>query len=138
MSDCEAKKPEQVKYEPNVIKKMIGRALAEVPGVLGTDGNILSNIKDAFSSDEDNEFTRGVSIKEKDSEIEINIKLITEFGKNIPEITESINEKVSQALCSMGGISVKELFVDVVDSLSPEEYKEKYKAANKEGNESNE
>ena len=112
-----------ITYEPDVIKKIIAKAIGKVDGVLAlSGGGFFSSMKGAFSSKtEPFDFHQGIEITKDGDLLYINIKIITEYGKNVPAIVDEIREKVNKDVKDMTGIEFAGINVEIEDSLSKEE-----------------
>lgn len=123
-----ASNEKKVSYDPDVIKKIVSKALSEIPGVLGLHGGIVSAVKDAFSSEKDHDFDydKGISVKIKDEYVNLDVQIITEFGKNIPEIVNEITEKIEVAVKNTTGLEIKKFDIEVVDTMTREDYEKEY------------
>lgn len=117
-----AQAPGNVKIDDTAIKRIVGKAIGRVDGVLGVEGKLTDMLK---SSDD---VTKGLSITSNDNgkTVSIEAKIITEYGKNIPDIVNAITLNVTDALHSMAGIQVEKLNVEVVDTMTQQEYNQKY------------
>lgn len=108
--------------DDKAIRKMAGEAVMSVDGVLGIGGGIVN----MFKKDDDVSTGVSVDLSDDNKKAKVNAKIITEYGKNIPEIVEKITSTVAEALHGMAGITTEEVNVEVADSLTREQYKEKF------------
>lgn len=113
--------PQDMKIDDKAIKKMTGEAVAQVDGVLGLEGGLTDMLK---SSDD---VTKGltVTLGEEGKTAKVSAKIITEYGKNIPEIVMNVQNQVQQTLMSMAGLTVEKVEVEVTDTMTPEDYQAK-------------
>lgn len=111
--------PENAKIDDKVVKKLAGEALAGIKGVLGVKGGLTDLLKD------DDDPTRGVSVSvTEDQQVSVSAKIITEAGKNIPDIVNKATDAITQALQKTAGLKVKDICVEVTDTMTQEEYKQ--------------
>ena len=118
---------ENVQYDDSVLKKIVNTAVQQADGVLGLGSTMMEGITNIFKSG-DTASTRGVSVSQKDNELEVDIKLVVEYGKNIPAIVEQAEQRIRESLLEMTGKKVDKFTVAVVDTMTREEYKEKTEA----------
>lgn len=118
---------EKIKLDDKVIKKIVATAVTEVDGLLGTSGSFLGGITGILqkSTGMDDESTRGIATETKDGFVTVSIKIITEMGKSIPAIADNVTQRVTEALRSVAGLQTKTVNVEVVDTMTREEYEEK-------------
>lgn len=109
--------PSNVKIDNHVIKKVAGEAILGIDGLLGLKGGLTDLLK------VDDDPTIGISVDMADDHVAtISVKIIVETGKNIPNIVDAVTNAVTKALQNTTGIKVKEVCVEVVDSMTKEEY----------------
>ena len=110
--------PQGMKIDDKAIKKMAGEAVAQVAGVLGLDGGLADMLNVA------NDTTKGLAITMNDSstKADVSCKIITEYGKNIPDIVAGVQDKVAATLQTMAGLAVGKVEVEVTDTMTREEY----------------
>ncbi|EHI69737.1 Asp23/Gls24 family envelope stress response protein [Streptococcus ictaluri] len=107
-------------YDDKVIEKIVGHALENVGGLLAVTGGFFSNIKNNLVNTES--VTDGVAVEVGTKEVAVDLKVIVEYGKDIPAIAESIKAIVSQNVDSMTHLKVVEVNVNVVDIRTKEEH----------------
>ena len=114
MSNVE-KKVEEVKgeltYEDKVIQKIIGLSLENVPGLLAIDGGFFSNLTGKLIN------TDNVA-----SGVNVDLKVVVEYQRNIPELYKKIKEIVVSEISNMTNLEVVEVNVDVVDIKTKEQH----------------
>lgn len=116
--------PENVNYNDNVLKKIVKTAAIQVDGVLGLGSTLMENISGALKNMEN---THGISINQKNDTLDIDIKLVVEFGKSIPQIATAVEENIRQSLRQMAGLNANNIRVEVVDTMTRAEFEEKTK-----------
>lgn len=125
--------PEQVKknlsYENKVIKKIAGISTDDIPGVVTLSGGLIGNIADRFRNADDK--TRGIGAEVGEKEVALDLNVVCEYGRNIPELFDQIIEKVGSAIQTMTGLAVVEVNMHVEDVVRPEEFAELKKTQQK-------
>lgn len=118
---------ENMKIDTKVLKKVIASALVEVNGYLGTANGVISGITGMLKKNttEEEDALSGISVSMKDNEADVTVKVITESGMNIPSIVNEITERVQTKLREVGGIVTKQVYVEVVDTMTKAEYTDK-------------
>ena len=118
MSNVE-KKVEEVKgeltYEDKVIQKIIGLSLENVPGLLAIDGGFFSNLTGKLINTDN--VASGVNV-----EVAVDLKVVVEYQRNIPELYKKIKEIVVSEISNMTNLEVVEVNVDVVDIKTKEQH----------------
>ncbi|MGD9559634.1 MAG: Asp23/Gls24 family envelope stress response protein [Oscillospiraceae bacterium] len=113
--------PNDMKIDDKAIKKMAGEAIGQVEGVLGLEGGIVGMLK----SDDDVTKGLGITLSEDGKTASVSCKIITEYGKNIPEIVGNVQDKVRESLQRMAGLTVDKVEVEVTDTMTREDYQAK-------------
>ncbi len=110
------------KIHPKEIKEIVGEALSEVDGVLA----LKSGLTDIFKKDDD--LTRGISvgINQDDATVKVGAKLIADSAFSSPEIISEATELVAEALRHEAGLEMKEIDIDVAESMSWDAFVDKY------------
>lgn len=111
-------------FDDQVIKKIAGIAVSEIPGVLGLSGNALTNLTDKLTNG--NNPTKGVNAEVGTKQVAIDLDVIGEYGKNIAEVFEEATKKVSEAVKNMTGLDMIEFNMNVDDVMTKAEYEEKF------------
>ena len=112
-------------FDDKVIKKIVGYSTCAIPGVLAMSGSLISGIADALKFTEDE--IKGISADVDEKVTKVDIKVICEYGHNIPLIYKTIVDKASAAVTEMTGLRVVELNVHVTDILTKEDFERKKK-----------
>ncbi|CAM4082478.1 general stress protein [Streptococcus penaeicida] len=108
-------------YNDKVIEKIVGHALEEVDGLLAVNGGFFSNLKNNVVNS--NSVRDGVSVEVGSEEVAVDLDVIVEYGKDIPQISDKIKEIVAQNVEQMTHLKVVELNTNVVDIRTKEEQK---------------
>lgn len=111
-------------FDDQVVKKIAGIAVSEIPGILGLSGNAITNLTDKFTSGSNP--TKGISAEVGTKQVAIDLDVIGEYGKNISQVFETATQKVSDEVKNMTGLDVVEFNMNVNDVMSKEQYQEKF------------
>ncbi len=112
-------------FDDKVIKKMAGMAATEIPGILAMSGNFISGLTDKILNADDP--TKGITVAVGKKQVAIDMKVVCEYGRNIPEIFQAIVDKVSGVIKEMTGLDVVEVNVHVYDVLTKEDFSRQMK-----------
>ena len=122
MSNVE-KKVEEVKgeltYEDKVIQKIIGLSLENVPGLLAI-GGFFSNLTGKLINTDN--VASGVNVEVGKKQVAVDLKVVVEYQRNIPELYKKIKEIVVSEISNMTNLEVVEVNVDVVDIKTKEQH----------------
>ncbi|MGT2957760.1 general stress protein [Streptococcus bovimastitidis] len=106
-------------YNDKVIEKIVGHALEEVDGLLAVSGGFFSNLKKNVVNS--NSVRDGVSVEVGSEEVAVDLDVVVEYGKDIPQISDKIKEIVAKNVEEMTHLKVVELNTNVVDIRTKEE-----------------
>lgn len=109
-------------FEPRVLERIANNSVQDVDGILELKGNFTSGVKSFFSS-EDNQ-TKGVNAEVGSKEVAIDLEVIAEYGKNIPEAFNQTIEKVKANVEKMTGLRVVEVNMNVNDVMTRADYQQ--------------
>lgn len=101
-----------VSYSDDVIATVAGLAAAEVPGVVGMSGGLVSGLTEAFGR---KSYTKGVKVDVGNEQAALDLLIVVEHGKSIPQVARSVQENVRKAVETMTGLRVIEVNVCVQD-----------------------
>ena len=111
------KKVEEIKgeltYEDKVIQKIIGLSLENVPGLLAIDGGFFSNLSEKLVNTDN--VASGVNVEVGKEQVAVDLNVIVEYQKNVPELYKKIKEVVVSEISKMTN-------VDVVDIKTKEQH----------------
>ncbi len=102
----------RIRISEQVVAVIAGIAATEVEGVESLVGNITNEIVAKMGI---KNLSRGIRLKMVDDTVFVQITVNIRYGYSIPEISRNIQEKVSQAIENMTGLSVAEVNVIVSD-----------------------
>ncbi|TDB50005.1 MULTISPECIES: Asp23/Gls24 family envelope stress response protein [Bacillaceae] len=117
-------------FEDQVIKKIAGIAANEIKGILSMSGGFMSGLTDRFRNSED--ITKGVQAEVGEKQVALDLKVIVEYGKNVPTIFNETVTNVKKSVHEMTGLEVVEVNMHVEDVMTREEFETKNNNAEKE------
>ena len=120
----EVKEVKEVKgeltYEDKVIQKIIGLSLENVPGLLDIDGGFFSKLTGKLINTDN--VASGINVEVGKEQVAVDLNVIVEYQKNIPELYKKIKEIVVSEISKMTNLEVVEVNVDVVDIKTKEQH----------------
>ncbi len=103
-----------IEIAPEVIEVIAGLATVEVDGVAGMSGGISSGIGELLGR---KNLSKGVKVEVGQREAAVDVSIIVEFGRRIPEVSADIQRNVKRSIEMMTGLNVVEVNVHVHDVL---------------------
>jgi uncharacterized alkaline shock family protein YloU len=100
-------------YEDKVIQKIVGLALESVDGLLAVDGGFFSNLTGKLVNTDN--VTAGVDVEVGKKQVAVDLKIITEYKKSVPEIYKSMKQIIRKEVAGMTDLEVVEVNVSVID-----------------------
>ncbi|MED3999029.1 Asp23/Gls24 family envelope stress response protein [Priestia aryabhattai] len=110
-------------FEDQVIKKIAGMAANEIKGILSMSGGFMSGLTDRFRSTED--ITKGINAEIGEKQVALDLKVIVEYGKNVPAIFSETVHNVKKSVHDMTGLEVVEVNMHVEDVMTRSEFEAK-------------
>ncbi|MEX2803582.1 Asp23/Gls24 family envelope stress response protein [Streptococcus sp. H31] len=107
-------------YSDRVIEKIIGKSLKSVSGLLAFSGGFFSDLKNKVVNSDDE--TEGVDVEVGTKRVAANLRIVVEYGKDIPDIVKQIKKVVQQEVAKMTHLDVIEVNVEVVDTRTLDEF----------------
>ena len=107
-------------YEDKVIQKIVGLALESVNGLLSVDGGFFSNLTGKLVNTDD--VTAGVGVEVGKKQVAVDLKVVTEYKKNVPDIYQKIKDVIRKEVSDMTDLEVVEVNVTVVDIKTKEQH----------------
>ncbi|GAA4675618.1 Asp23/Gls24 family envelope stress response protein [Phytohabitans rumicis] len=102
-----------------VVEKIAGIAVREVPGVYDLGGDVarfFANVKERIGlGDADDDADRGMSVRLEGRSAAINITLVIEYGFVVHSVTEKVRAKVIGSVENLLGLEVTEVNIRVDD-----------------------
>jgi uncharacterized alkaline shock family protein YloU len=109
-----------VTYADQVIEKMVGHALQHVPGLLSISGGFFTDIKNKLINSSD--VREGINVEVGSKQVATDLKIVVEYGKDIPEIVDTMKSIIGTEVKKMTHLEVVEVNVEVVDIKTREEF----------------
>lgn len=104
-----------------VVTKLAARAVGEIAGVHRlAGGNALDTLLRRFTGPRPLE---GVVVEVGQRETAIDLRLVTVYGANIPDVAQAVRQNVATRVAATTGLVVKEVNIDVTDMHFPQEGK---------------
>lgn len=100
----------EVHIADEVISIIAGLAATETEGVASMAGNIT---KDLIAKLGNKNLSRGVSVEVIDETVSVILSLNLEYGYNILEVSEKVQEKVKNTIENMTGLSVADVNIRI-------------------------
>lgn len=110
----------ELTYEDKVIQKIIGLSLENVSGLLEIDGGFFSNLKDKLVNSDD--VTNGVNVEVGKSQVAVDLNVVVEYQKNVPDLYKQIKDVVVAEVSKMTELEVVEVNVNVIDIKTKEQH----------------
>lgn len=110
----------ELTYEDKVIQKIIGLSLEKVDGLLAVDGGFFSNLADKIINTD--HVANGVNVEVGKEQVAVDLNVVVEYQKNVPEIYKHIKDVVVSQVSKMTDLEVVEVNVNVVDIKTKEQH----------------
>jgi uncharacterized alkaline shock family protein YloU len=101
-----------IQIAPEVIEVIAGLATVEVDGVAGMSGGFAGGIAELLGR---KNLSKGVKVEVGQREAAVDVSIIVEYGRKIPEIAGEIQRNVKRSIETMTGLTVVEVNVHVHD-----------------------
>jgi uncharacterized alkaline shock family protein YloU len=101
-----------IEIAPEVIEVIAGLAAVEVDGVAGMSGGISSGIGELLGR---KNLSKGVKVEVGQREAAVDVSIIVQYGRRIPEISAEIQRNVKRSIEMMTGLNVIEVNVHIHD-----------------------
>lgn len=106
----EKKEKGEVKIASDVVAVIAALAATEIDGVHSMAGNITNELISKFGM---KNLSKGVKIAMDSGEVRVDMMVVVNYGYSIPDVSEQVQERVSQQIENMTGLSVTEVNVRV-------------------------
>ncbi|MHB9680521.1 Asp23/Gls24 family envelope stress response protein, partial [Lactococcus lactis] len=90
--------------------------------LLSVEGGFFSNLTGKLINTDD--VTTGVDVEVGKTQVAVDLKVVTEYRKNVPDIYEKIKEVIRKEIAAMTELEVVEVNVTVTDIKTKEQQKE--------------
>jgi len=101
-----------IQIAPEVIEVIAGLATIEVDGVAGMSGGISTGIAELLGR---KNLSKGVKVEVGQREAAVDVNIVVEYGRKIPEIATEIQHNVKRSIEMMTGLNVVEVNVHIHD-----------------------
>lgn len=101
-----------IEIAPEVIEVIAGLATVEVEGVAGMSGGLSSGIAEMLGR---KNMSKGVKVEVGQREAAVDVSIIVQYGRRIPEISSEIQRNVKRSIETMTGLNVVEVNVHIHD-----------------------
>lgn len=108
----------QKSYSKKEVRKTIGQALAQIDGLLAVDGGFWSNLAGKLVNTD--KFTRGVKLVFGKEEVRVNLNVIAEYQKNVPDLYNEIKRTVTKEVTNLTGRQVVDVNLNVIEIKTQE------------------
>ncbi len=99
-----------VQIADDVVAMIASLAATEVDGVSAMVGNITNELMSKVGM---KKLTKGVKVEVIDSEVHAELALVIEYGYNIPETCQNVQNKVKTAIENMTGLNVADINIRI-------------------------
>ena len=100
----------EVKIADEVVAIIAALAATEVEGVASMAGNITNELISRLGM---KNLSKGVKILMEGGIVRVDMMVVVNYGYSIPEVSEQVQERVSQQIENMTGLSVSEVNVRI-------------------------
>lgn len=107
-----------VKISNDVVAIIAGVAATEIAGVTGMSGGITGGITEMLGM---KNLSKGVKVEMGEQETAIDLFIIVDYGANITEVGQMVQENVKASVESMTGLNVVEVNVNIQGVNIPKE-----------------
>ena len=111
IDEQEKKEANGIKISNDVIAVIAGVAVSEVSGVASMSGGFAGGITEAIKGKKN--LAKGIKVEATEKEAKIDVNIIVEFGRRIPDVAFEIQNRVKKAVENMTGIKVTDVNVNV-------------------------
>ncbi len=108
--------------QDSVVSKIAGIAAQEVEGIRMGSGasQTASNLLGSITGSSGGSTTQGVSVEVGQEEAAIDLTLMAEYGKSIPQIADAVRRNVANRVESLVGLRVTEVNIVVNNIFFPQ------------------
>ncbi len=106
-----------VHISDEVVTVIAGLAATEVKGVDSLFGDIKN---ETVAKQHIRHLAKGCKIAVNDGKVNVNLVINVLYGYNIPELTETVQERVSSAIETMTGLDVEDVTIRIAGVIVPD------------------
>lgn len=107
----------------DVIASIASVEASKIDGVVNMSASIKSGVVERISGKNTN---KGITVSIEETDVYVNMRIIVEYGKNIIEICNDIQERVKETIESMTNLNVIEVNITVDSVMIAKENRDKY------------
>ncbi len=100
----------EVQIADEVIAVIAGLAATEVAGVASMAGNVTNELVARLGM---KNLSKGVKVDVMDTTVSVELALILDYGYNIPDVCEKVQERVKTAIENMTGFDVLDVNIRI-------------------------
>lgn len=100
----------EVRIASDVVAAIAALAATEIDGVYSMAGNITNELIGKLGM---KNLSKGVKILMEGGSVRVDMMVVVNYGYSIPEVSEQVQERVSQQIENMTGLSVSEVNVRI-------------------------
>ncbi|CAN5815878.1 hypothetical protein BH23ACT11_BH23ACT11_22550 [soil metagenome] len=107
--------------EAPVVSQIVGVAAQEVQGAQmgGAGSRAVSGLLERAGAPA--QTTRGVTVEVGDADTAINLNMAVEYGKSVPQLSESVRRNIINRVENLTGLRVTEVNITVNDVMLPDQ-----------------
>jgi uncharacterized alkaline shock family protein YloU len=99
-----------VRIADEVVGTIAGLAAIDVDGYAGMSGGLVGGISEILGK---RNFTKGVKVTVGEKEAVVELFVVVDYGKRIPDVANEVQENVKRAVETMTGLHVTEVNVHI-------------------------
>lgn len=112
------KKTTGLQFSEDVIATIAGIAASEIDGVAAMSGGVVQGIAERLGR---KDLTKGVSVEVGKEEVAVDLKVIVDYGKHLPDVYNKVVQNIGNSVQQMTGLRVIEVNMFVEGVSFPEE-----------------
>lgn len=109
----------ELKFDDNVIAKIVGITSSEVKGIYSMHGGLIANVADKFRRGDDP--TKGVDVDTDDQHVTVSLEAVLRYGESAPDVFDRVIKAVAKNVKEMTGMTVDGVTMTVKDMMTDEE-----------------
>ena len=109
-----------ITFANEVLEIIVGVAACDIPGVAGMSGGLKDGIVEMLGK---KNLGKGIKLSFQDDVISIDCYVVALFGYSVIEIAKNVQEKVTSAVESMTGRTVRSVNVEICGITLPKDSK---------------
>lgn len=110
----------ELTFDNKVIEKIVSYAVEEVPGLLGANGGVMTNIKNKLVNT--NSSTDGIDVEVGKEQVAVDLNIVMEYGHNARNIYKELTQVLARHISETTNLKLVELNVEVIDIQTQQEY----------------